>query len=1074
MRRHSIAILLLIFTTLASGARAQHVTWKQLGGSLGFGIQCGYFWNRGEGVVATGAGQFYYLRNGVWHTGPKLIYGSSVNSIRCFDGRTLYAPVLYNHRSQQLWQSNDSGVTWSQIPIQYWDANFTGGNNGSDVYWNYRLNAPVLRGTTTIRLDSADLASTSDYFGEGPAETSFDGGASWGMGVWNKNVSSYNYYTGGGVCADRTNKLYYSTAEAGQPGMFRSSDSGRTWSVLTSLPQNLFMMDEVNGIYDKTFIQTSLGCYETTDSGNTWNFIGGPVRRNSDDARLCVFGCTGRSLIAFGDDGTVWLANGADAPDPAELRSNFAATPQECDTGIITITLSQDFALWPLFLSIDDDSGGHFRLLTSDTVVPSSSEQQIRIAFSAADLREHNAQLSIMPIGFAGCPMARVLTGQAHIVRPKVVAPRPVLACAQVFGTIKLTNPNCEPLRLTLDSSNSPDLVMLPFDSIVVDTVGLPFRCPPQARQGYYSYSVHIHGNFEPSNVPFDTVVWATVQYGYVPSRLDASSYILDLGIVNACTTFDTAILFENLGCDTLFVPLDQALQSGWSVTPNTDTLRMLPGDVDSVRIQFTSVRPGDYHEKLSYKYLGRSSGTIDFDLTATVSPAMPALQLSSTIIDLGSRSICANDSILEIAMTNESCDTIKLSDTRLDSGALFHLLNNADTTLLPGDRANLFIAFIAQLDTASEQHLTLHISRTDGSLGFDTTLTFAASVTGTRKQLAASTAAIDMGQTYICEERDTSVIIQNTGCDSVCVSDLSLLGTGFRIMSDTSGFCLPPSTSDTVWLATEINTSNSAPQNNDTLLVTSNAKPPIPPIPLSREIAYPVPWALTLTPPMQAAAGTPVTYAISQSGELPNDVTALDMTVSYADDLLHFVRADESSVVPGTATRDANGTLHQEFRISPVGNNFVLATLSFLPYVALDSQTAITLDSVNFVSALDRPNDCIASVETARSSFTLIPECGTSELVRLMGSGTIQIVRVDPNPANGMVAVSIASGRKNVVRAELSVVDALGRIVLRRALNISPGSGQFPLDLTSIAKGFYTILLRSEGVGSGMAFLKE
>ncbi|HEX5315228.1 MAG TPA: hypothetical protein VFX22_01145, partial [Candidatus Kapabacteria bacterium] len=54
---------LAVLPMLASPSYAQTVTWEHIG-QLDFGIQCGFFWNRGNGVVGTGDTHFYYMKNG--------------------------------------------------------------------------------------------------------------------------------------------------------------------------------------------------------------------------------------------------------------------------------------------------------------------------------------------------------------------------------------------------------------------------------------------------------------------------------------------------------------------------------------------------------------------------------------------------------------------------------------------------------------------------------------------------------------------------------------------------------------------------------------------------------------------------------------------------------------------------------------------------------------------------------------------------------------------------------------------------------------------------------------------------
>ncbi|HET6400317.1 MAG TPA: T9SS type A sorting domain-containing protein [Candidatus Kapabacteria bacterium] len=1067
-----------ILPMLPSAGYAQGVTWERIG-QLDFGIQCGYFWNSGTGVVVTGQAQFYYMKDGQsWRAGLKLPYGSLVNSIRCFDGTTLYAPVLYEHVSEELWQSTDSGVTWTQVPANV-ILNPPAGNNGTDVYWDYRSNAPIMRGTTTARLDSFDIASTSDFFGQGPPPSSTDGGRSWFVGGLANVGPNYNYYSGSGACADRVNKLYYACTESGASGMFRSTDSGKYWTCLpiggNALPQNLFMMDDVEGIYDKTFLQTSKGMYETTDSGNTWNNIGGPARLVSDDARFFVFGCTGQAVIAFDDGGGIWLANGWDAPSPTQLHSTFSASTKECDSATITITIDKAFERGRFLVTIENDSSGVFELISSDTIAPASGSNQVLVRFHGIDLAKHTAMLSLNSLDYGACPVAHPIWGQAHLLPLAVKAPWPILTCAQVTGEVRITNPNCEPLHITLDSSNSPDLVPLPFDSVITDTGGLGFICPAIPHPGVRSYPLHIEGYFEPSNTPFDTTVWTTIQDGYVASRLDASAYRLDLGTVPVCSETDTTIILQNFGCDTLFVPLAQdSLGSGWSISPNTDTLRLLPDDIDSIHIYFSSVAPGYYHTRFTYPYLGRSSGTVSFVLGATVLAAPPNVALSDTAFDLGTRTLCENDTILNISLINIGCDSIAFGNYIMDPGASFQLLDASDTILPPNGILHKQIAYQPDSDGLETQILSLHFSRTDGSLASDTSILFRVNITGARKALQSFVSSIDAGQTYVCEERDTFVVIQDTGCDSICVKD-SVTPTGF-VITRGSSFCLAPGASDTVWLRTQIDTTGGTLVNTALLTVTSDAVPPIAPIALSREIEYPVTWGLHLSPPDSGAAGANVTYQIIQSSVLPPDVTSVDFVLMFHDDLLSLDGVDEPWASISGHYRSADGQAHYMFHVSPVPADSILATIHFTAYQTIAAATMLSLDSIHLSSNLSRPLDCIASINTGQTAFTLLPECGSLELVNFLQTGAVRIDNIDPNPAagDGHVIVSITSSADAAISGELSIIDAIGRIVSRQSIFIAHGKENFSLGLENLPSGFYAVQLHAAGLASTKEFIKE
>ena len=601
-----------------------------------------------------------------------------------------------NFQGCELWRSNDSGVTWNRVPSVIDDGNDLG-DNGPDVYWNYKLNSPVLYGSTDVRLDSLNIVSPFDWVGFAPAYTSRDGGQTWSQGAISGPPFpyGYNYASGCGACVDLINKLCYSAAEGGQPGVFRSSDSGRNWVCLLNLPQNLYMMDDIEGIYDKTFIQTSQGLYETTDSGNVWNSVGGPTRANSDDARFSVLGCTGQAVIAFSDGGGIMLMNGWDAPDPAQLQSTFSAFPQECDTGIITIEVPQNFMMGKLQIAIEGDSGRVFTLLTSDTIQVDSGSQQIVIQFITHDLLQHDAQFSIAPINFGNCPITHSIIGQAQLSPVAFSSPIQTVSCTPTNGTLIIVNPNCEHLYITKDSSDSPSLVLQSFDSIVSDTAVIPFTCTPLPTNGIITDSILIQGFFQPSNTPFKKTVPIKEIYQYVPSSLAASQSSYDLGAIQECISADSSFVLQNAGCDTLYIPLAQdALAAGWSLTPSTDTLELLPGQSDTIHILFSSLIPGVHDQVLTYKYFGTHSGVVSINLSATVITQLPTVTLSDTAIDLGTRTICANDTTLDLDFTNLGCDSTSFTHFSIGSGSPFQLLNSNDTILPPNGSLHKQIAY--------------------------------------------------------------------------------------------------------------------------------------------------------------------------------------------------------------------------------------------------------------------------------------------------------------------------------------------------------------------------------------------
>jgi hypothetical protein len=279
----------------------------------------------------------------------------------------------------------------------------------------------------------------------------------------------------------------------------------------------------------------------------------------------------------------------------------------------------------------------------------------------------------------------------------------------------------------------------------------------------------------------------------------------------------------------------------------------------------------------------------------------------------------------------------------------------------------------------------------------------------------------------------------------------------------------LAPGALDTIHLVTQIDTTGSTLTNNASLTITSDADQPLAPIALSREIQYPTAWELNISPPDSAIAGVDVMFQVIQTGTLPADVTALDFTLTYEDDLLRFLRADELSVDTIGYMRTPDGLAHLNFQVLQVSTVPILATLHFYPYVTRSSQTPIGLENLNFVSSLGRSNDCIASVTTSQTSFTLLPECGYPELTSFLQTGTIRINNIEPNPATDQVMINFFNSGGPI---NYRISDALGNTRLSGVTSES----DLKLDVSALPKGIYFIRAMSEGgysVSSKLAIVR-
>ena len=451
--------------------------------------------------------------------------------------------------------------------------------------------------------------------------------------------------------------------------------------------------------------------------------------------------------------------------------------------------------------------------------------------------------------------------------------------------------------------------------------------------------------------------------------------------------------------------------------------------------------------------------------------PAGIALFSPDTVIALHRASYCERALDTSVTFTNHGCAPDTISQVSL-VGAGYSMAPVSPPIIVQADSSVTFALDFLAPDTGSFSG-SLTMQAQSGA-----TKSFSIPLSGTgfphAGVLASNLASLDAGRTYLCQELDTFVVVQDTGCDSVCITGVSVSSSGFVITKGGGAFCIGPGNYDTVWLSTKIDTTGGVLVNNASLTFNSNAQPALAPIKLSREIEYPIPWGLHLSPSDSAAAGTDVEFEIIQSGTLPADVTTIDFTITYDDDLLSYLHVDEQSVDTVGYIRTADGLAHLSFHVTPIGSDSIVATLHFTPYVARHSQTAIGTGNLSFVSTLSRPGDCIASLTTGQSVFSLKQECGYHELTEVLIYGVVRIDNIEPNPAAGSIVVSVSSGGVSPEPAQLSIVDELGRTVCEQAVTLIGGKNSFPMNIENLPSGIYAARLHTVGVASLLEFVKE
>ncbi|MDP4198259.1 MAG: choice-of-anchor D domain-containing protein [Bacteroidota bacterium] len=565
-----------------------------------------------------------------------------------------------------------------------------------------------------------------------------------------------------------------------------------------------------------------------------------------------------------------------------------------------------------------------------------------------------------------------------------------------------------------------------------------------------------------------------------VQPRLSCSSSMLDilLDTTKACSLRDSILVFRNTGCDTITIDSNASQWSpGWSAVDPPFPLVLAPDSSFTVRVHFAPKTPGNSTQYITYFFdaVGKKDvASQRMRLTTMAVPGTGILDVPSMSLKAGSFSFCVGDTTVYDTIKNTGCDTLLLSKGQLQGDATFTLLTPLPSQLAPDSVAIISIHFSPRTKGAHAAQLLFDSHSLHGG---DTVRKTAIAMSGTglrgTMMLACDKSTLDLGTTPICQERDTFVVIQNTGCDTVCDSSVTLQQGTFQLAKPWSARCLAPGERDTVWLVSRLDTNGHAGQNLATLTIASNADTALPPITLTREIQYPAPWHLTISAPDSAYAGKPITYRLIQSAAadaLPTDVTAIDFVLHYDDNLLEFEHVDEPFVLAGARGQDGRAT-RMPIHIAPVPTDSVLATLHFSAFLAPNQHTKLSVDGITFSSQPARPSDCIALAQVDTSAFTLRTTCGSDEITRELTGLPLTVDAVVPNPSHNEVTLYYSLTGSETIPATIMLEDALGRTWLSQIVQLDAGVRQrITLEFSGVASGVYNVRLASPTIGASVA----
>ena len=1084
--RKRIGLLVVVLGMLGAFAApvfAQPYKWQFRGHIPGGGefLTCGYFFDANTGVV--GGDALYYTVDGTtWLPSsypPHTLPSPYVLSIRSFDGNTLYAQTDWD----ELWRSNDHGKSWQIVKS----------GKGADVFWDYVTNTPVILapniGAAVTRMDKNNLmAAPVDEKKQAAPMFSNDGGTTWQQGVFITSHFPATFSSGGiAAYADTLNKIYYSVSEVGTLSIMKSTDLGQTWSILPATTS--LGVDDLEGAEDRLYYHGIDGMHVSTDGGNSWSAsLGGPGSLgllSHDDQRFILFGCKGRSIVCFDDSGGIWMAT----PTSQSMTIQTPSPDVGCSKVRVPVVLSNpNCPVWKI-TSLNGPNNFHFQLLDSN--LAARDTVWLTIDPLGKDTTEVRVVSVIYSDGGTDYDTSLSLTVNYHAVTSLTTASGQTISivrntpCMSSDTVLILTNTGCDSLTFTLDQASlSADWVLTPSTGSV--TLG-----PGDHDTIRIRYAGSQIGSFTQTlSYPFlstsglgggTTTVDLTATISATAPSITLSDASIDLGSQTICVDTIFTATIRNTGCDSLFISGTVLSGGGPFQLLNSNDTALAPGEILTHRISYHASAYGLATDVLS-QHITHAGGNSSVDTTipiqATALVNANLLQFSQTAIDLGSRIDCA-DTVLSVTLHNTGCDSLRITNAHVGGSGLLTLINADDTVLAPGQSLIRELIFHSSTIGPQTDILIQHFARLDGSLASDTTVTITSTVLKSQTKLQSASSTVDIGRTYICEERDTFVVIENPSCEKVCITNVQLTPATFVLANGQPiTFCIEAGGKDTVRISSRIDTTGGVTSNFATMTVTSDAVLPLAPMTISRSISYPVRWQLFVSGTDASIPRRDVIYKMVQHVPLPQDVASLDFRLSYADDLLAYTKADESFVRTDAKYLTTDGFAHQMYHLSAIAADTTLATLHFNSFLTKTLTTPIRVDSVSFSSNHSRPNDCVATVLSDSSdpkTYTSMQACGGTLITTELGNKLITFDAIEPNPAREEVRVPYTPNGVGSVNVRLTIEDMLGRTASDRSVEVGLGSpGQITIPLGGLPSGVYRIRIESDGFVWSKQVVKE
>jgi photosystem II stability/assembly factor-like uncharacterized protein len=701
-----------------------------------------------------------------------------------------------------LWSSTDSGGTWTRVSSRNIGLAFTGNTYGISTSYRSQFMYTNNGGQSWI-----SAASPNNFVHE----------------AW----SAYPWRNAG--------KFIAIPEDSGGNGsrVYKTKDftNGYLWEA-PKVQLNFMTTGHIAGVDSVLYICNSgqfgsapSGFYRSLDGGDTWINVGGPT--TDQDTRFSVTGC-GDVVYAFDLNGQIWkTSNGGGGPPIPQCvfinkDSLGTLTAMVCDSAHSKYWLHntnygdvfiQDLRIidssrkpWKTgsvyydsipvtyaSLTVGDslliDLGWRPKLLLDST---GNDSAVLRVIFTVPYLG-YRFDTIYLPLKLKAISSPAAFALSSASIKADSVDP-----CVQFDTALTIVNMGCDTMAITASRLSILSAWSL-FDSSG-NALALPIKLAPN--QGLkYRLSAHPNGTksikdslsikMHYQGHDSTTVAYVEVSGKYIQG-VQSTLSPMQFDSVATCVTYDSLVMVSNASCDTITITSADLTTGDWAIIdtagkPIVYPIRLAPGTHGVFKLRFGPSSTGVKSGRVTLHILnGATASTATMQLSGI--GVDNGTFVYSHSFDLGSISICETRDTT-IIFRNTTCGTISLRAVQAFGNFMVTDSGILPKDVLKGEAQTLHLRFTPSGKTAQNGKVIVFYML-DGNVVEDTIFLTAVGAPGSSKfETLPLIAAQDFGTKTECDNTDsTSWTIQNTGCDAMRVTDVSLdgnLAPSFAVRTD-------------------------------------------------------------------------------------------------------------------------------------------------------------------------------------------------------------------------------------------------------------------------------------------------